>query len=318
MKKVFNLLFFGALMAAITTACTPNPPEPDNNGNKQDTTVVTPPIPVQFDLAVTDITSTSASVTVTPNDNNTLYYYDVLAAEIFTQYSDAEIAELLLEEMKTDYEEYKDEYKEDYGVNNFAEAYLSKGTDNWDFSGLNANTDYYAYAFAIDTATMTVNGELAKELFTTLEVIPSDNKISFSQDADDPTLITITTTNDDPYIWTYLSQDELTEYYEGDAQLAWSDFVELLKGYGLLDWVLSYGDESISTTETFDEAGEYVFVAAGYDGGQTTEIVTYTLTVTEDMIDTSEDESYAAPHKLNAKKQKHTELTTALTKHIGK
>lgn len=302
MKKVFNLLFCGALVAALATSCTPNPPDENNGNNGSDTIATTTPTdPVTFSIVVTDITSTTANVAVNPSDNNVLYYYDVLAAEIFDEYTDAQVASILLEDMVEDYEENKAEYEESYGVTDFADAYLSSGADNWDFSGLTASTTYYAFAFAIDTTTMTVSGDLTKESFTTTEVIPSDNVLSFTQDADDKTLITVNATNDDPYVWTYITTEELATYYDGDVTEAWLDYVALLDAYGFLDWLLSYGTETFYTTDNFTEAGEYVLMAAGYNGGQTTEVVTYTLTVTEDMIgaeDESGDDMLVAPKRM--------------------
>lgn len=303
MKRVFDLLLLGGVCCTLLlTSCDPNPVEkPEEKQEKE---------PVAFTIAVTDIATTGATVSVTPANKNVLYYFDVLQAVVWDDgYTDAQIADLLLEEMHEDYEANKDDYLEYYGITNLAEAYLSQGDDAFTFTTLSASTSYYAIAFAIDTTTMKVISELVKEPFTTTEVVPSDNQISFSQDAADKTLINITTTNDDPYIWTYVSTAELATDYNGDAQAVWAEYVELLNAYGLLDWVLSYGSEEFYTTDYFTdiaEVGDYTLIAAGYNGGQTTEIFTYTLTVTEDMIGTEEEEGeegeiIAAPRKISAK-----------------
>lgn len=298
MKKLFSsFLLVGACIALLFTSC--------NHDPNIEIPLTQPP----FNIEVSNVATTTATVAVTPLDKEVLYYFDVFDASVWeSDATDAQIAEEILQLLLDDYEESKDFISEYYGIDNFADAYLSKGDDTYDFTGLKGATSYYVVAFAIDTVTNTVNSELTKELFITADILPSENVISFEQDAEDKSLIYINTTNDDSYIWTYLSAAEMLEY-NGDAQAAWTDMVEIFNEYGLLDWVIVNGSDYFSTKDYLtdpSEVGTYTLIAAGYDGGQTTELFTYEFEVTEDMLGTEEeggddDDLFAAPRKLSGK-----------------
>lgn len=50
----------------------------DNKGEE-------PPVPVTFEVAVSDVETKSATVTVTPSDANATYYFDVVEKATFDE-----------------------------------------------------------------------------------------------------------------------------------------------------------------------------------------------------------------------------------------
>ena len=111
-----------------------------------------------FNVNVTDITSSGATVAVTPSNYDT-YYFDVIEKEIYDMYTDKkELAAEYIAEIKEFYEAYG------YSI---ADA-LSSGNDAYSFEGyLEANTAYYALAFGVSTSGA-ITTEVTAVPFTTL------------------------------------------------------------------------------------------------------------------------------------------------------
>lgn len=112
-----------------------------------------------FTVTVSDITSSGATVAVTPSNNDT-YYFDVIEKEIYDAYTDKkELAAEYIAEIKDFYESYG------YSL---ADA-LSSGNDSYSFDGvLDPNTAYYALAFGVTTSG-TITTDITTVEFTTLE-----------------------------------------------------------------------------------------------------------------------------------------------------
>ena len=112
-----------------------------------------------FQVSVSNISATGATVSVTPSTTDT-YYFDVLEKEIYDAYTDKkELAAEYIAEIK--------DYYESYGYS-FADA-LSSGYDSYSFDGfLDPNTAYYAFAFGV-TNSGTITTDITTVEFTTLE-----------------------------------------------------------------------------------------------------------------------------------------------------
>ena len=112
-----------------------------------------------FQVSVSNITATGATVSVTPSTNET-YYFDVLEKEIYDAYTDKkELAAEYIAEIK--------DYYESYGYS-LADA-LSSGNDSYSFDGfLDSNTAYYALAFGVTTSGA-ITTDVTTVEFTTLE-----------------------------------------------------------------------------------------------------------------------------------------------------
>lgn len=95
-------------------------------------------------VTVSDITSTSARVTFTPNDQTYLFKDMIITQEAFNDYGEAEVEEMLKADSYTYYE-----------------------TDSWNWETLDAGTAYYAIAIGQNAEGEW--GSMTKEAFSTLE-----------------------------------------------------------------------------------------------------------------------------------------------------
>lgn len=115
---------------------------------------------VTIELSVTDPTATSAFITVTPSNKNVFYLMNVDPKADYAG-DPKEAAEAFIAEIE---ELYGEEYV-GYGYSSFAELFTEnfcyKGDIEGDFTGLASDTEYVAYACALDEETLDI---LTKEI----------------------------------------------------------------------------------------------------------------------------------------------------------
>lgn len=121
---------------------------------------------VTFNIAISDITTSSATVAVTPSDNAATYYWTYFEASEIAGLTDAEIGASLKGDM--DYTIMLYEYF--YGMTLTYADLAYQGPESYTFSSLNSNTAYVIVAMEIDANGNGI-GAAAQESFTTLEVI---------------------------------------------------------------------------------------------------------------------------------------------------
>lgn len=142
MKKIFSILAV-ALVAFSFASCNGNNPTPGKDG--------------KFAILVENITATSADITVTPTDTAAYYYWTVYYAESIKEAGDS-LGAYLAEDLKAEYGPY------DWDL--VASYHLTKGEDNYSFSGLPSETELAVVAIYLDS-TYTVIGEVGIKEFTT-------------------------------------------------------------------------------------------------------------------------------------------------------
>lgn len=142
MKKFFAFVA-AALVAFSFTACNENNPTPGKGG--------------KFAILVENVTATTADVTVTPSDTSAYYYWSVFYAESVKEFGDS-LGISLAENLKAEYGSY------DWDL--VASYLLTKGEENYSFSGLPSETDLAVVAIYLDS-TYNVLGEVGVKEFTT-------------------------------------------------------------------------------------------------------------------------------------------------------
>lgn len=172
--RMLQILF--AVLLSLATAC-----DEDNGGGNED------PKPSKFSvtLSVKDVSASTASVETTPNDNTVHYFCDaVTKAEYDKAGEDAFIAGLL--------ESYEVQLEEGETFAQFWEKKSKRGKGSWTLSGLTPQTEYYMFAFAVDTNSGEVLSKVfLSEAFTTAdaptgETGPTINRLEVSPAAQDP------------------------------------------------------------------------------------------------------------------------------------
>ncbi len=279
MKKLFNLLMMGALVALV--ACDPINPTPDPE-----------PKATSFEITVSDITATTATVSVTPSNDTVYYYTGMVEADDLLEYASIEAyADSLLDYLPTYVEWYNGYYGPYYGEITIEDMFM-KGLDEYTYEELDPSTKYCVFAFQVDLTELKRVADVTSKEFTTLELKKSENIISFNHNEGD-TIINITTTNSDDYFWTYIEKDTLAYYYGGDAAECFAETVEYWADYygSWFSLLLSSGDEEINTKEFIEKPDTYVFIAANlYDTTINSDVFTAEINVTEDMCGVAEDE----------------------------
>lgn len=280
MKKIFNLLMAGALVALV--ACNPT----DKNGVDDATEGGN----AEFKISVTGIDATSATVAVSPSNDSIYYYFDVVDEASLLEYESKEAFCQAYIEYLADY--YSSYYGYDY-ASLVAGGLFSQGVDKYEFDDvLDPSTKYYAVAFQLDEAEAKVIGSVAYKEFTTDELAKSTNVISIELKNDS---IFVSTTNDDDYFLSYIDKDTLATYYEGDAAACFADDVDYYySNYGsYFSYFLYSGDIAFSVKDNFvkGESGTYVFMAAAMHNAYiNSEVFTQEIVITEDMCGEEEAE----------------------------
>ena len=155
MKKIFSMMAVALVVFSLASCKGHNEPDqPDQPEQPTDTTVV--PEDVNFDIVISDITAASALVKVVPSDTNVYYYFDLLtAADLAAGYNEDSLAK----EMKESAEYYQQKFP----------YYLSKGTDEWEFTNLMPETEYTVYALQFEEGYKPV-GKWTLKKFTTAKL----------------------------------------------------------------------------------------------------------------------------------------------------
>lgn len=136
MKKIFRFML--AMVALCCVACSPN----GIFGGKGN---------INFEITVSDISDTSATISVVPSNDNT-YFFDVVPASEFGSYSKSEdFATDIVALIKQVCNEYEMDFSD----------YLSSGKDAYTNDILEANTSYVAYAFGLSS-----EGEITTDVTT--------------------------------------------------------------------------------------------------------------------------------------------------------
>lgn len=219
---------------------------------------------MSFDLAVTDIESSSAFVSVAPNTDS-YYCYGVVTAENYAKFNGdgkafvADYAKQLIE--------YARKQAESSGSTMSLANYLSKGYKSHSYNGFEPLSDYYLFAFDM-TLGGEYSGRLAVKKFTTkkypdsapdftitvdkdakVKVVPADGSVTYVLTVDSKTVWESYTTpkacaedflkwvedSDDYSIRDFMHQGEYTAlYYNPKAQtgnLTTGDYVAYAFGY---------------------------------------------------------------------------------------
>lgn len=146
MKKIFAFMAI-AVMALSFASCNKNEPSK-----------------VSFEITVSEITTTGATVAVVASDTTTTYYWDVFTAE-----SAAELK--TKEDVAAAFKEIFDYYIENFPsyFSSYAD-FLVAGEDGYAYSSLSSNTEYVVLCVALDENCAAVS-EVTRKEFKTPELV---------------------------------------------------------------------------------------------------------------------------------------------------
>lgn len=277
MKNLVKLMFMALAMCFVACGEFGNGGN-DGNGGSDNT-------PLTFTIGISNITSSTAKVTVTPSNNDKTYYYDIVDKETLDFYYDGSIAKCA-----KDLVEY---ITKDLGKT--MEEYVVSGKDVYIFDSLEASTDYYIFAFGVlNDGTITSN--IAYKAFKTTASSGSGNGGSTGGESSKNTFsisvnnisatsanVAITPSNSDTYYFDVVAK-EVYDAYTNKTEFA-KEYVAQLKemlaeyGYTIAD-ILSSGSDSYYYNDQLDPSTEYVAFVFGLssNGTITTAVTSSTFT----------------------------------------
>ena len=128
------------------------------------------PADMTFEIAASDITFSSANITVNPSNTTATYYWNIYKTAEIASMSDEELCAAIKKDI-----EYTIEYYAYFGYEIGFEDFLSQGADSYEYDELDANTAYTVVAVAMGTLG-TTNGAVAKYNFSTPELVPESSE----------------------------------------------------------------------------------------------------------------------------------------------
>lgn len=222
------------------------------------------PSDMTFTLSASEITATSALVTVTPDKLDETYFFDIQKKSIVDSY-EGNLTELI--------EAFDAAYADNGGV----AGMLSKGEEKYRSQSMSPNTSYYLLAFGYSDGVATT--ALSTYEFKTESAATSDLTFTIAVDETQPVPGGVTATitpsnNDETYLVAFTLADEI-DALESDAEII-AYYEEMYSGFILY---LTYS--GVYETMPTDFGGElammpgadYYIVAFGYgEEGATTDV----------------------------------------------
>lgn len=235
------------------------------------------PVNCRFSIDVSDVTSVSASIRVTPSDASCSYFYNYLTLDEYNsdEYGgDKGIVARNVELIRGAVEIYKM-----MGYDASFSTFLSTGEQSEQAKSLRAGTEYVVFAFGLDPSG-TGTTDVYRQTFRTSEPEPSSMtfkgtvydlkfngaRIQFTPSTDDETYFT------DCMDWETFSQ------FKDDKDItSWV----LSEAGSSIDSYLAKGTHVVDASDILVSKTKYVAYAFGYNGGATTGVTAVEFTTPE-------------------------------------
>ena len=220
---------------------------------------------LSFKIEVTDIGLTKATVNVTADKKDAVFFVNVFSPEQYQQWGGDETAFATHALALVDYYVSMGRTTEEMVAN-----LGSVGSASLVFDDLVDNTEYMAYAVGIDE-NFYVNTKAEVFRFTTKKAEESANTfdINITGTTYCSVLGTVTPSNADQFICSIQPKEQLLEY-ESDAAIMY-DLVATYQKWNSLDKVLHAGDVvDLEAISSLSPSTEYVVLCFGWDEAPTT------------------------------------------------
>lgn len=223
-------------------------------------------VEIDFDIRVTERTATSMSVEIDADPASCAYFFSILSEAAYSGFDDVQeaVAARVAEVVR---------YHKDRGFNvsQIYKGLASFGSDGDKFDVV-PGAKYYVFAVGIDEEFLP-NSTAAVLEVPALEAASSDNTFTVRIDAVTYCGIegSITTTNDDPYIWCIQSKEDVDLCADDDEIM--NKIAAVYSDYGILDQLLHNGPSKIEQTSSLNPDSDYYLLVFGWDQAPTTQLV---------------------------------------------
>lgn len=229
-----------------------------NSCNK--TEEIPTPATLSLNISVTEVTTNSAHVEITPSNDESTYYFDLLSRENYNNVLEAGVQAFLDAEIDRRVEASGASREEAFA------RIASKGPDTYDFTNLQPAKDYVVIAFGVHSS-LQVCTDLFDEAFSTEIAAPSDNVLEITVDKvyDDGVDYTVNPSNEDTYlvdVWPVSLVDELGDFGTIEYYMDYNGF--------MLDYMATSGEYVYSNERVWQPGRDYYVIAFGYADGEAT------------------------------------------------
>lgn len=229
------------------------------------------PSDMTFTFSVTGITSTAASIVITPSNNTDTYFFDVQKKSVVDSF-EGNLADLIAA--------FNNVYADYGGVGGM----LSTGEERYSPTKLSPGTDYCVVVFGYAEGVATTG--LVTHEFKTESAAASDLTFAITTDPSQPIAGGVTATitpsnNDETYLFAFTLADEIDSMTSDEEIIA---FYEEMYG-AFIQWAISLGVYETKPTDFGGElalmpGADYYIVAFGYgESGATTGVTKTRITV---------------------------------------
>lgn len=233
------------------------------------------PVDCSFSFEVSELSSRTATVKVTPSNKECTYFWDCVSAKEYASYGgDEGIIAKNVELIRGAVKIYK---MAGYDIN--FSYFLESGEDSDSFKSLVSGTEYIVFAFGLDPSG-TGTTQVYRTSFTTGSVEPSS--MTFTGRAYEIKFngakILFTPSTDDETYFTDCMDWETFSKFKSDKEI--TDWVISEAGSSIESFLVS-GEHVVDASELLASKTKYVAYAFGYNGGATTGVTTVEFTTPE-------------------------------------
>lgn len=229
------------------------------------------PVDIDIDVHEETLGATKVYITANPKHKEVYYVWDVVPRSRIDSFdrSEKQYMELVLDGLYLKYIEWRHQKLEtgEPFIGTFANQFMSYGNTHYFYTELTPDTDYYAWAFCVNSANNKPMGPLVKQLFHTKPESAADyrNPMSFDFEVNGMEVMIVPSVEDvdDYYAWSYIDTEELQQKYAGSLE-AWAlDCYQSRLEIGTLRQSLCLG---IIKDQVQLTAGQtYILAATAYD-----------------------------------------------------
>lgn len=234
------------------------------------------PLDCTFGIEVSDVSSVTAGIKVTPSDNGCSYFYNYLTADEYNnEYGgDEGIIGKNIELIRGAVEIYRMA-----GYNASFSTFLSAGESSGQAKSLRAGTEYVVFAFGLDPSGTATTG-VYKRTFTTTEPEPSSmtfTGVVYDLKFNGAKIQFTPSTDDETYFTDCMDWETFSKFKDDKEITSWV----LSEAGESIDSYLTQGTHVVDASDILVSKTRYVAYAFGYNGGATTGVTTVEFTTPE-------------------------------------
>lgn len=228
------------------------------------------PVDIKLEINQSTLKATKVYINASPAKDLVWYYWDVIKCSEFDnkKQTDYQFMDLAIDGAFVDYMRWRHDKLEAAVpfISNFASHSLSYGPTSYYFTGLEPDTEYYVYAFCVNSDTNKPIGDIHLKKFKTNPNPSPDYRnpmvIDFEVNCDEVMVVPSVEGLQDYYIWSLVDVRDL-EPYDGNLEKYVVEFIDEMTRLGNLRYMMVKGIDK--QYMRFEDGAEYILVAGAYD-----------------------------------------------------